>query len=71
MSFPTPINLITKAQVKEIAEKHVCQTTYNGEERTMYIYNGEAAKAFEEIHELEGQRYFKVRTKHVRSAIGI
>jgi hypothetical protein len=71
MSFPTPIKLISKAEVKEIATKHGCQTSYDGQDRIMYIYNGNSAKALAEIHELTGERHFTVRTKHTRCTAGI
>ena len=66
--FPTTTTLVTKAQVKEIAEKYGCQTSFDGDTRTMYIFGGNTDKAFEEAMNLEGDRHFMIRTKHVRAS---
>lgn len=67
MSFPTITKLITKADVKAIAEKHGCTTSYSGENKTMWVYGAGSNAAISEITKLEGEKHFHVHGRHTRA----
>lgn len=68
MSLPTQTKLITKADVREIATKHGCTTSYDGEHKTMWVYGAGSNDAIAEITKLEGEKHFHVHGRHTRAA---
>lgn len=64
------LHFITKQEVRDLAQKHNCQTRYEGETRTMYIIGVNATQVIHSIEQMpEVSCPFKLKAELKRQAV--